>query len=130
MPFVINPRTPHYGGPVAVLVDGMSMSTSEIFARGIQDLHRGRVFGQATPGAALPSIVVTLPNGDRFQYAVADYVSLGGARLEGVGVTPDEYVSLDRASLLSGHDASLEAALRWIAQQKPPAASLAPTAAR
>jgi carboxyl-terminal processing protease len=112
--FMVNPRTPRYSGKVAVLVDGHSLSTSEILARGLQDLGRARVFGQPTPGAALPSTVMRLPSGDLFQYAVADYVSAKGERLEGKGVTPDEVVPLTRADLLANRDAPLEAALRWI----------------
>ena len=112
--FTINPQTPHFAGKVAILVDGFSLSTSEILARGLQDLGLARVFGQPTPGAALPSTVTRLPNGDLFQFAVADYVSVNGDRLEGVGVTPDEIVPLTRVDLLAGRDAPLDAALKWI----------------
>jgi carboxyl-terminal processing protease len=114
--FAINPRFPQFKGKVAVLVDGGSMSTSEILAGGLQDLQRARVFGEPTPGAALPSTVVTLPNGDKFQYAVADYTSAGGKRLEGRGVTPDEIVWLSRDALLQGRDPVVEAAMKWIVE--------------
>jgi carboxyl-terminal processing protease len=65
--FVINPRAGAYTGPVAVLVDGSSASTAEIFAGGLQDLGRARIFGTHTAGAALPSVISRLPNGDGFQ---------------------------------------------------------------
>jgi carboxyl-terminal processing protease len=55
--FVINPRAGAFGGPVAVLVDGCSASTSEIFAGGLQDLARARIFGTKTAAAALPSVI-------------------------------------------------------------------------
>src|SRR5690606_39194454 len=84
--FVVNPQVSSYGGPVAILVDELSASTSEILAAGLQDLGRARVFGRRTPGAALPSQFERLPNGDAFQYAVATYVSSGGRTLEGNGV--------------------------------------------
>jgi carboxyl-terminal processing protease len=116
--FVINPRPPIFAGPVAVLVDGLSASTSEIFAGGLQDLHRARVFGTRTAGAALPSMIERLPNGDAFQYAVANYISEGGTTLEGHGVQPDEVVPYHRTSLAEGHDAALDAALAWIHHQK------------
>ena len=79
--FVLNPRAGAYEGPLAVLVDEMSMSTSEILAGGLQDLGRAKVFGTRTPGAALPSLVERLPNGDGFQYAIANYTSTGGKPL-------------------------------------------------
>lgn len=116
--FVVNPQVTAYDGPVAILVDELSASTSEILAAGLQDMKRARVFGRRTPGAALPSQFERLPNGDAFQYAVATYVSSGGRTLEGNGVVPDEVVALDRKALLAGKDAVLDAALRWIATQE------------
>ncbi len=112
--FVLNPRAQGYEGPLAILVDSGSASTSEILAGGLQDLKRARVFGTRTPGAALPSVVTKLPNGDGFQYAIANYISAGGQPLEGRGVVPDEEVKLDRKSLLNGRDPVIDAAVRWI----------------
>ncbi len=112
--FVLNPRLEPYTGPLAILVDEVSLSTSEILAGGLQDLKRARVFGTRTGGAALPSVIERLPNGDGFQYAFANYTSVGGAVLEGRGVMPDEVVPLIRAALLAGRDPALDAAVRWI----------------
>ena len=102
--FVVFPRPQTFDGPVAVLVDGCSASTSEIFAGGLKDLGRGRIFGTLTAGAALPSIVVKLPNGDGFQYAFANYISAEGGVLEGVGVVPDQETPPTREALLQGGD--------------------------
>ncbi len=112
--FAINPRAPHFTGKLAILVDGLSASTSEILAGGLQDLHRARIFGTHTAGAALPSVIERLPNGDGFQYAIANYISESGKTLEGNGVTPDVEISPDPDALRSGHDVVLEAALKWI----------------
>jgi hypothetical protein len=108
--FVIFPRAETYGGPLAILVDGGSASTTEILAAGLRDLHRARIFGVRTAGAALPSDIVRLPNGDGFQYPQALYISANGEVLEGAGVTPDEIVEASSA----GHDLPLEAADAWI----------------
>lgn len=116
--FAVNPRQPTYTGRVAVLVDGCSASTSEIFAGGMKDLERARVFGTRTAGAALPSAIERLPDGDGFQYAVADYISEGGKPLEGAGVTPDVQVKLTRDALLAGHDPVVDAAIEWIRTRK------------
>ncbi len=118
--FVINPRLGAYTGPVAILVDAESASTSEIFAGGLKDLGRARVFGTRTAAAALPSVIERLPNGDGFQYAIANYISEGGKPLEGIGVQPDEEIKLSREALLAGHDAVLDAALEWIQKQRTP----------
>ena len=116
--FVIFPRPEPFLGPLAVLVDGNSASTAEILAGGWKDLHRARIFGTRTAGAALPSKFEKLPNGDGFQYAVANYISEGGQPLEGIGVIPDEQIQPTRRLLLEGHDPALEAALSWIEKQK------------
>lgn len=115
--FTVNPRPEPYAGPVAVLIDGASASTAEIFAGGLQDLGRARVFGTRSAAAALPSIVERLPNGDAFQYAVANYISASGRALEGRGVVPDEEVRLTRATLLQQRDAVVDAAVAWIRKQ-------------
>jgi carboxyl-terminal processing protease len=116
--FVINPQPRVFSGPVAILVDGSSASTSEIFAGGLKDLGRARVFGTRSAAAALPSIIEKLPNGDGFQYAVANYVSQGGKPLEANGVTPDQEVKLTRAALLAGHDPVVDAAVDWMKKQR------------
>ena len=63
-------------------------------------------------------MITRLPNGDGFQYAVANYISEGGQALEANGVIPDQEVKLTRETLLAGHDAVLDAALDWIRSQK------------
>jgi carboxyl-terminal processing protease len=113
--FTVSPRPNPYAGKVAILVDALSASTTEILAAGLQDLGRARIFGTRTAGAALPSIIEQLPNGDGFQYAIANYLSEGGDTLEGNGVVPDSTVALTRETLLAGHDAQLDAATAWIA---------------
>jgi carboxyl-terminal processing protease len=132
--FYSNPRhfnargepVPIYAGALAILVDRMSISTSEIFAAAMQDLGRARVFGDSTPGQALPATLAKLPSGDVMMHVIADFRSAGGGRLEGKGVAPDEHVPLRRSDLVAGNDAQLQAALRWISAKKP---STAPTAA-
>jgi carboxyl-terminal processing protease len=117
--FAVNPRRDPFEGPVAVLIDSSSASTAEIFAGGLQDLGRARIFGTTSAGAALPSVIERLPNGDGFQHAIANYVSAGGQELEGRGVRPDEIVELDRRALLNAADPVLDAALGWIEATRP-----------
>jgi hypothetical protein len=112
--FVIFPRPQTYKGPLAILVDGGSASTSEILAGGMQDLKRARIFGTRTAGAVLPSDIIRLPNGDGFQYAQAGYTSTGGRVLEGTGVTPDVEVRQTEEARRDGKDLVLDAADEWI----------------
>ena len=105
---------PYSSKPLAILVDGRSASTSEVFAGGLQDLGRARVFGEVSAGMALPAQAKELPNGDVLLHAVADFVTPKGTRLEGHGVVPDEAVAPTRDALLRGDDAVLAAASKWI----------------
>jgi len=121
--FVINPQRSRndgsimapISGPVAILVDPMTASTSEIFAAGMQRIGRARVFGQRSAGAALPALMNRLPSGDVFVHAVADFTDPQGRRIEGAGAEPDVEVPLSVSILSEGRDGPLEEALRWIA---------------
>jgi len=111
--FVVNPRASkdRFDGPVVVLIDGLSASTSELFAAGLQELGRATVVGTTSAGMSLPSIIETLPNGDLLQFVTADLHTPAGVRIEGAGVTPDVVVPLTEASLLAGADPQLDAAV-------------------
>lgn len=113
----IMPRPNVYQAPVAVLIDGVSISCAEFMAQGFKDLGRGRLFGSNSCGMALPSQVKKLPNGDGLQFVFAYYESEKGHVLEGKGVAPDETVVLDTQSLLQGKDPVLAAASAWINEQ-------------
>ncbi|EDY84867.1 peptidase, S41 family [Verrucomicrobiia bacterium DG1235] len=110
------PQRNAYHGKVALLVDETSVSTSEVFAIGLQELGRARVFGQPTPGAALPSVITSLPNGDALQIALGDFKTPEGISLEGRGVTPDVIVPISPIDLSRGIDTVLVAARNWIQQ--------------
>ncbi len=124
--FRINPRrvtsdgriVEPFAGPLAILIDPLTASTSEIFTAGLQELGRAFVVGQTSAGAALPAIAVSLPNGDVLLYAMADFVTPKGNRIEGHGVVPDLPVTLSRKNLERESDPVLAAALRWIVEQR------------
>jgi carboxyl-terminal processing protease len=116
-PRIVNPageRVRPFAGPVAILTDARSASTSEVFAAGMQHTGRARLFGQRTAGAALPALMERLPNGDVLYHAIADFRSPSGALIEGAGGAPDVAIPLRREDLLGGRDAVLDAALAWI----------------
>ncbi len=128
MKFTMNPRRVNtanervapFGGPVALVVDALSVSTSEIFAGGLQDLSRVRVFGEQTAGQALPAVAERLPNGDILYHAIADFRGPSGRSMEGDGVIPDEVVRPARAALLRGEDPALDRAAAWAATAPTP----------
>lgn len=116
-------RAEPYAGPLALIVDAHSASTSEMFAAGLQDAARARVFGDTTAGQALPATLRRLPNQDVLMYAVADFVTKHGVRLDGRGVVPNEVTPLRRADLLAGRDVALAAAIRWVRAELPRAST-------
>lgn len=108
-------RVTPFDGPVAILIDEVSGSASEMFAGGMQSIGRVRVFGATSIGGVLPAAMDRLPNEDVLYHAFGDFVTPDGVRLEGRGVIPDQPVALTRAGLLAGRDEPLEAAIGWIA---------------
>ncbi|MCP4047881.1 MAG: hypothetical protein GY732_18055 [Gammaproteobacteria bacterium] len=117
-PMIVLPRPRVYEGPVAVLTDGLTGSSAEFVAVALQEKKRAHIVGTLTKGESLPAEYVTLPNGDVFLYAVMDFVTGEGKRLEGIGVAPDIEVALTRESLLEERDLVLEAAVNWIDTQE------------
>jgi carboxyl-terminal processing protease len=103
-------RVSPYTGPLALLVDEKTASTSECFAGALQSLGRARVFGRTTMGQALPAMTRRLASGDVLMYAIGTFVTSSGRALEHAGVFPDEVVSTSGSSA----DLALDAALRWV----------------
>ncbi len=114
--FLSYPQEPVYKGKVVILTDEGSISTSEIMAAGLQEAKRATVIGRRTAGMVLPSQVVGLPDGGRFQYVFADFRTPKGVVLEGRGVIPDIPVALTRATLAASPtgDPILDAALNYL----------------
>ena len=107
-------------GPLAILTDEGTASTSEMFAAGLQEAKRAVVVGDTTLGAVLPSVVQQLPGGAVMQYVVADFKTPKGVMLEGRGVQPDRRVVETRAAFRGGRDPVLDAALTAIRASRGP----------
>jgi carboxyl-terminal processing protease len=103
-----------FQGKIAILIDPITLSSAELFAGGLQELKRARLFGERTGGQALPAVSDRLPNGDLLYHAVADFTTPKGRRLEENGVEPDEHIPLRLEALRAGKDEPLAAALKWI----------------
>ncbi len=108
------PQRERYSGPVAILIDSGSVSTSEMLAAGLQEAGRVRVFGQTSLGESLPSLFKRLPSGDLFQFAVGDYLTPEGFRIEKQGVIPDQLIAPSKEDLEAGVDVTLQQAKSWI----------------
>jgi carboxyl-terminal processing protease len=107
-----------FTGPLAIVIDETSASTSEVMAGGMRAIGRAKTFGSPSAGMALPAAMTRLPSGDVLLHAIADYLNSDGTRLEGDGVPTDFPVPVRRDDLLAGVDAPLREAARWIVNQR------------
>src|SRR5882762_7985950 len=109
---------PAYDGPLAVLVDRLSASASEIFAGAIQDYHRGVILGQTTFGKGTVQNLVPLdrwspkPVNGQLTVTIGKFYRVTGESTQHRGVEPDvPLVSpLDTKEI---GESALESALPW-----------------
>mgnify|MGYP001175458579 CR=1 FL=1 len=77
-----------YDGPLAVLVNRLSASASEIFAGAIQDYQRGLVLGSQTFGKGTVQELIPLGEG-QIKITRAKFYRISGESTQHKGVTPD-----------------------------------------
>jgi carboxyl-terminal processing protease len=113
--FKVAPNPDAFGGPIAILVDEGTASTSEIFALGMRDIGRVMIVGAGpSAGMALPSMIEELSDGGMIQYVVGDYHSGRGTAAEGEGVVPELLVVETRTDYVAGRDPVLDAAVEHL----------------
>lgn len=110
--FKPHPCAHAYRGPVAVLMNGESGSTSEIFANLIQENRRGLLVGQPSAASVVYRRIEEVRAGGRVSIGLWGYKSPQGKRLQGSGVVPDVLAEPTIAGLWEGRDEILEAAER------------------
>lgn len=108
------PQQSAFTGPLAVLINHGTFSTAEVFAAGIQDNGRGKIFGETSGGKCLPSLFFLLSTEYRLQTVFGDFTRINGKRIEGKGVKADVPVSMCYSELSAGKDSVCEAARLWI----------------
>jgi carboxyl-terminal processing protease len=109
-PQIAKSASPHFDGKLIVIVDSVSASAAELFARVVQIEKRGTVLGDVSSGRVMESrryidregVYQTLFYGASI--TDADLIMTDGKSLERVGVTPDEVVLPTAADLATGKD--------------------------
>ncbi|WP_108447131.1 carboxy terminal-processing peptidase [Halomonas denitrificans] len=100
-----------YDGPLAVLVNRLSASASEIFAGAIQDYGRGLVVGTDTFGKGTVQTLNELSHGE-IKLTRAKFYRISGESTQHRGVEPDiDFPSLIDPELIG--ESSLDNALPW-----------------
>lgn len=84
--------------PMAVLINGNSASSSEIFAGAIRDYKYGTLIGTKTFGKGIVQSIRRLADGSAIKLTTARYFTPNGENIHGEGIQPDielEYKYLD-----------------------------------
>lgn len=98
-------------GPMAVLVDRLSASASEIFAGAIQDYGRGMIIGSQTFGKGTVQTLVPLNRG-QLKITAAKFYRVSGQSTQHQGVLPDiEFPDTLDAELIG--ESALDDAMPW-----------------
>lgn len=97
--------------PLVVLTSEGTSSAAEILVAALQAKRRARVVGTQTCGCVLAiRNRHALPDGGVLDVSEFDYRTAAGLRLEGLGITPDDFVPLRRADVYSRRDRAVEIA--------------------
>ncbi|MGC9323494.1 MAG: carboxy terminal-processing peptidase, partial [Desulfomonilia bacterium] len=100
-----------YTGPLAVIINRMSASASEIFAGAIQDYHRGIIIGENSFGKGTVQSLISLSRG-QMKITTAKFYRISGESTQHRGIVPDlSYPSLYDKETIG--ESSLEHALPW-----------------
>jgi carboxyl-terminal processing protease len=113
------PNKPVYQGRIAVLVDAGSLSGSEFFATYMRDCAKAVIVGRPSGGTLLKQTAKKIPGGGLLHYSTHDYRSPGGLKIEGVGIVPDNIVSIRIADLAQNRDPDVAAAEQILRQPLP-----------
>jgi carboxyl-terminal processing protease len=100
--------------PIAVLIDENTASMGELFASAMQEHGTARLFGKRTAGVVAGGQPFSLSDGSGFQITVVDILSGNGAKLNRVGVNPDQQVETSPDDVRRGRDTPLEAAVLYL----------------
>ena len=83
--------------PIVVLINGGSASASEILAAALKDSYiNATLVGTRSYGKGKVQQVVSLSNGDSVKYTSAKWLTPLGTCIDGIGISPDYNVLLDK----------------------------------
>lgn len=88
----VEPRSPHFDGPVAVLTNRRTFSAAEDLVLAMKRIPHATVIGDTTGGGAGSPITRELPNGWTFRLSRWLATDPTGWTWEGVGIAPDLWV--------------------------------------
>jgi carboxyl-terminal processing protease len=102
-----------FTGPVAVLVDRQTASAAEMVAGALAEAGQA-VVGSRSYGKGTVQVLRRLPGGAILQVTVAQYLTPGGAIVDGRGIAPTIEAERGDAAAGSDEDRVVQAALHWL----------------
>lgn len=119
--FLLPPEERRYDGPVAVLISPDCASACESFAWAMSLQGRAAIVGHyPTAGLGGSVVPIAMPDGATFNYTRSRAVDAdGNINIEGIGVQPTVRVPLTEETMLTTRDVLLEAAINYLAGNRP-----------
>jgi len=98
--------------PLVVLANNNSASAAEYYMLAMQELRGATVVGVTTAGGLGTARSLPLRDGSALSITISAYTSAKGARLNGIGITPDIPVAnLTPMDVVNGRDPQLDTAI-------------------
>ena len=101
-----------YKGPVAIIIDHNTKSSSEVFAMAMQEGKRALIIGETSFGKGTSQTPIALPNGGEIMLSWGYIYSGKDVPLNDKGVAPDIALTAPTPDIL--HKKSLNEAIKWL----------------
>lgn len=98
--------------PMVILIDRNSASASEILAGAVQDKKEGLVMGEKSFGKGTIQSVEELSDGTALKISIAQYLTVGGRKIDKIGIKPDVAVQQTGTPFDMNSDSVLQEAIR------------------
>lgn len=101
--------------PIVVLINEGSASASEILAGALQDYGRATLVGTQSYGKGSVQLWIPLSNNEgAARVTIAKWLTPDERAIDGIGLTPDVYVTLTDEDIVAERDPQLDAAIQTL----------------
>jgi len=104
--------------PTVVLVNGATASASEIVAGALKDYNKAKIIGETTFGKGVVQTLLNLSNNTLLKVTTAKWYTPNGISLNSEGIKPDQEVTLTYDDANHSRDPQMDAAKKFLKEQK------------
>ena len=109
----------HWDGPIAILINGNTASSSEVLCGALKDYDRATLIGTKSFGKGIVQQILPMGDGSGVKVTIARYYSPKGRCIHGEGFEPDIEVEFDPDRYLEeDFDTQVDAAVRFLKEKK------------